>query len=1127
MASFLYRLGRAAAHFRWWFISAWVAVIAIVAICASMFMGTLTNQFSIPGTETQQTLDRLKEEMPDAAGGSGTIVFQTQDGGEFTEEQRAEIGRALGELAALDQVNEARDPFETQAELDDAVVQLDEAREEISAGEEELADGRQQLEDGKEQLADGRAEVADGRAQLEDARAEVAEGWDQLEAGQAELNAGVQELEDGQAQLANGRAQLEDGKNQLAAGEAQYQDGLAEYQAGAAQVAEGREQIEAAEQQLSASATELEDGQQDYEAGVAQLTGQFGVSTLDEAAAVLDQMQNQLDASTELSDAERAAQQDQIDAGRAGIAELNDAAAQLESGRAELEAGRQQLEAQRAGLEEAAAQLPAAKEELDAARAELDAAAAEIAENEATLQQAAAEVAAGEEELAAGRAEIAENRAKLEAAEQEIAANEAKLDEAEETLDAEEAKLPEAEQELAEGAAELEQAREDIALGTRQAAASEGLRFVSEDGTTAAATLQFFGQTDALDTETRDQIRAIATSVESAGVQADLSKELVQDVSEVFGVAEIIGLAIAAVVLLVMLGTVVAAGLPLIMAVLGVGVGVGGTMALSSLIEMPSITPALALMLGLAVGIDYSLFIVHRHRTQLLGGMDLRESIARATGTSGNAVVFAGLTVVIALAALVVPGLPFLSILGLSAAFTVAVAVLMSVTLTPAVLSVIGMRLLSRKARAKAAVAAEAPAAVVHHTGTTAPRGWGGFVTRRPWLTTIATVLLLGAVALPATDLRTALPDGGAEPAGSTARTAYDTMSERFGAGYNGPLLVVADLPRDESGEPLGDDDALRANLDVADYLREVDGVVAAVPASINDDNTVGILQVVPEDGPASVETEELVHVLRDAAPEIEAATGAEVSLTGQVAAQIDVTEKLMDSLPLYLTIVVGLSLVLLLLVFRSVVVPLLATAGFLLSLFAAFGATTAVYQWGWLSGVFGVDAPGPIMSFLPILLIGILFGLAMDYQVFLVSGMREAYAHGEDPRRAVTTGLKQAAPVVTAAALIMASVFAGFIFSHLTMIRAIGFSLAVGVLVDAFLIRMTLTPAVMYLLGKHAWYLPKWLDRFLPDVDVEGAKLNQQAHSTHPEWAPTPHSPETAELPATRHAKTEPADTK
>nr|WP_231366179.1 MMPL family transporter [Zhihengliuella flava] len=1053
--------------------------------------------------------------MPDAAGGTGTIVFQTQDGSEFTEEQRAEVQRALKELAALDEVNEARDPFALQDDLDDAVTQLEDAREEIASGEEELADGRQQLEDGKEQLADGRAEVEDGRAQLEEARAEVADGWEQLEAGQAELNAGAAELEDGRAQLNSGRAQLEDGKEQLAAGEAQYQDGLAEYQAGAAQVADGREQLTAAEQQLEESAAQLEAGQQQYEAGVAELTSQFGVSTLEEASAALDAQQEQLDANTELSDAERAAAQEQIDTGRAGITELQESSAQLEAGRAELESGRQQLEAQRSELEAAAAQLPAAKQELDAARAELDAAAAEIETNEARLQQAAAEIAAGEDELAAGQAEIAENRAKLEAAEQEIADNAAQLDEAEATLDEEEAKLPEAEQELADGAAELEQAREDIALGTRQAAASEGLRFISEDGTTAAATIQFFGQTDALDTETRDEIRAIATSVESAGVQADLSQQLVQDVSEVFGIAEVIGLAIAAVVLLVMLGTVVAAGLPLIMAVLGVGVGVGGTLAFSSLIEMPSITPALALMLGLAVGIDYSLFIVHRHRTQLLGGMELRESIARATGTSGNAVVFAGLTVVIALAALVVPGLPFLSILGLSAAFTVAVAVLMSVTLTPAVLSVIGMRLLSRKARAKAAVAAQAPVPAAHESRTSSPRGWGAVVTRHPWLTTMATVLLLGAVALPATDLRTALPDGGAEPAGSTARTAYDTMSERFGAGYNGPLLVVADLPRDESGEPLNDDDALRANLDVADYLRDVDGVVAAVPASINEDNTVGILQVVPEEGPASEETEALVHELRDAAADIEAATGADVALTGQVAAQIDVTEKLMDSLPLYLTVVVGLSLVLLLLVFRSIVVPLLATAGFLLSLFAAFGATTAVYQWGWLSSVFGVDSPGPIMSFLPILLIGILFGLAMDYQVFLVSGMREAYVHGEDPRRAVTSGLKQAAPVVTAAALIMASVFAGFIFSHLTMIRALGFSLAVGVLVDAFLIRMTLTPAVMYLLGRHAWYLPKWLDKMLPDVDVEGAKLNE-----HLPGADSPRSPETAELPATSYAE-------
>jgi len=349
----------------------------------------------------------------------------------------------------------------------------------------------------------------------------------------------------------------------------------------------------------------------------------------------------------------------------------------------------------------------------------------------------------------------------------------------------------------------------------------------------------------------------------------------------------------------------------------------------------------------------------------------------------------------------------------------------------------------------------------------------------------VAGVLLLGIIAVPAASLRTALPDGSAEPEGSSALQAYELMSERFGGGYNGPVMVVADLPAG-----LDADGAESANLDLADRLRQVPGVVAAVPVDTNEANTVGVIQVIPQDGPASEATEELVHTLRDSAAQIQAETGSAISLTGQVAIQVDVSAKLAEALPPYLGIVVGLSLILLLLVFRSVVVPLLATAGFLLSLAAAFGATVAVYQWGWLGTVFDVHTPGPIMSFLPILLTGILFGLAMDYQVFLVSGMRESYAHGRPARAAVRSGFAHAAPVVTAAALIMASVFAGFVFAHLSMMRAIGFSLAVGVLIDAFIVRMTITPAVMHLLGRHAWYIPRWLDRILPDVDVEGAKL-------------------------------------
>ncbi|MDQ0679421.1 putative membrane protein YdfJ with MMPL/SSD domain [Arthrobacter pascens] len=572
------------------------------------------------------------------------------------------------------------------------------------------------------------------------------------------------------------------------------------------------------------------------------------------------------------------------------------------------------------------------------------------------------------------------------------------------------------------------------------------------------------------------------------------SKEITEDVSELFGISEILGIAIAALVLIVMLGTLIAAGLPLLMALIGVAVGVGGTFALSGAVDMSSISPMLALMLGLAVGIDYSLFIVNRHRSQLLAGMDAEESVALATGTSGNAVLFAGLTVIIALAALVVPGLPFLAVMGLSAAATVAVAVVVALTLTPAVLSLMGRRLISQRAWARAAKRDAHPGHEAEDRAKEEHRsshGWGGLVTRHPVAALVAGVLLLGIVALPASQLRLALPDGGSEPVDSQAYHAYDVTGRSFGEGMTGPIVVVGEFPAG-----LSETEAQTRQLDVADVLRGMDNVTAAVPVALSEDRRTAVFQVVPQEGPASASTVQVVSELRANKAGIQEATGVSIGLTGQTAGNVDVSTKLAEALPLYLAIVVGLSMILLLLVFRSVVVPLLATGGFLLSLAAAFGAVVAVYQWGWLGAVFDVANPGAVLSFLPIILIGVLFGLAMDYQVFITSGMRESYMHGESARHAVRSGFSHAAAVVAAAAIIMVSVFAGFIFSHLTMVRPLGFAMAFGVLVDAFVVRMTIVPAAMYLLGSKAWWLPTWLERILPDVDVEGARLRQDATS-------------------------------
>lgn len=1086
MATFLYKLGRLAYRRRWIFVSAWLVALLAIGLSAGAFMGKLTNSFSIPGTETQRALDKLKAEMPEFSGGSGSIVYQTSDGQRFTTAQKKAIGDALENLEDLDDVRQASNPFTTQDQLDDAAVQVKKANQKLTDGRKKLEDGKQKLADGKEQIAENKQKIADGRAELKKAQAKIDDGRAQLADGKAELAQGKQKLVAPRAKLADGRQKLQAAKAQLAQGQQQYDSG-------AAKIASGKSQLAQAEKDLKSNQKNLAAGRQQYDSNVQKFTNGLGVTSLSQVPAVLDAAQQALDDDPETAPMT----QKQIDDSRAALKQLNATQKSLDSNAAKLQAGEQQLAAQKQ-------ELAAGEQKLAASKKKLDAGWAKIAASQDKLDDGAAQLAAGQAKVTAGEREIAANEAKLDAGQQEIDENTAKLDAGEKKLKAEEAKLPAAEKKLEDAQRKLEDGRHDLALGERKAQSTQGMRFVSEDGTTAAVNVGFTGSADALTPEVRDQIKDIANAATSSGLDAYFSKEIVQDISSIFGSAEVIGLVIAAVVLMVMLGTLVAAGLPLLMAILGVGAGVGGTLALSSVIEMASITPALALMLGLAVGIDYSLFIVHRHRRQLLDGMGMEESIGRATGTSGNAVVFAGLTVIIALSALAVPALPFLSVLGLSAAFTVAMAVLIAISLTPALLGIIGTRLVSKRAWRKAARdsatsasstdASTARAGAGHsaaetdsaaHPNAAGNRGWGAFVTRRPVLMGVVGVLLLGLMALPALQLRTALPDGSAEPVDSSAHQAYDLLSEKFGAGYNGPIIALADLPAGLDAE-----EAEVKTLDIADQLRGIDGVVAAVPVGTNDEHTLGVLQIVPQDGPASQETEQVVADIRNATPGIEAETGSHLALTGQVTAQIDVSERLAEVLPLYLGIVVGLSLVLLLLVFRSVVVPLLATVGFLLSLVAAFGATVAVYQWGWLSTVFGVETPGPIMSFLPILLTGILFGLAMDYQVFLVSGMRESFAHGQRAKAAVRSGFAHSAPVVTAAALIMTSVFAGFIFSHLTMIRAIGFSLAVGVVLDAFVVRMTITPALMHLLGRHAWYIPKWLDRILPDVDVEGSKI-------------------------------------
>lgn len=778
MAKFLYRLGRGAATRAWAAIITWIVLLGLAGGAFAAFSGTLSNSFEIPGTETQQLADRLAEELPEANQGMGTIVFSTEDGSEFTDEQKTEIGEALDAAADVDGMASAMNPFDAQSELDGQ---------------------REQVEQGAEQLP-----------QLIELR------------DSGRLDAAVQ----------------------------------------AGMLPEGTtaESVTQQEQQLQIGQDTME------------MMGDYG--------------------------------------------------------------------------------------------------------------------------------------------------------------------------------------------------------FVSPEGSTAVATVNFDEDQMSIEQSTKDDLMAALDDHPVEGVQMDYSTEIAQT-TEVMGVGEIVGVVVAIIVLLIMLRTAVGAALPVLTAFVGVGFSTMLALSLSGQVQMASVTPMLGIMLGLAVGIDYSLFLLNRYRTELRRGTEVIEAIGLATGTAGSAVTFAGMTVMIALIGLSVTGIPFLALMGGVAALAVLVAVLITLTLTPALLGLVGKRLLPKSQRDVTVDEAE-------HVKTP-------LAVRRPLPVLLAAVAALAILAIPMGSMRLGLPDGSTEPQDSTQYAAYTTVAEEFGAGKNGPMTVVADLPEDATEQ-----EAQELQLAVGQEVSELDDVASVVPTPIDVDSGMALLQVVPESGPSDEATETLVDDIRGLSGNVEAAGDPTIGVAGTTAANIDVSQVLSDALPVYLAVVVVISMVLLILVFRSILVPVIASLGFLLSLLAAFGAVVAVYQWGWLSWLFNVTEPGPVLSFLPTLMVGILFGLAMDYQLFLVTGMREAHVHGYPARTAVVRGMVGGRAVVTAAAIIMTSVFAGFIFSHMAMIRPMGFGLAIGVLLDAFLVRMTIIPALMTLLGEKAWWFPRWLDRILPNVDVEGESLQQ-----------------------------------
>ncbi len=824
MAEVLYRLGRFCARHAWVVIATWMVIGALAAVGFLVGRGTLSSTVSIPGTETARVTEELRTRLPDAAGGTGTVVFLAQDGGQFSDEQRAAVSDVLAAIGQVDGVRATIDPFEAADRVADAAAQLEEGREQLTAG-------RAQLERGAAQLADAQAQLRVGRE----------------------------------------------------------------------------------------------------------------------------------------------------------LAELGSAGPQVF---AELDAGQARIDRER-------------------------------------------------EQLAAGRAE-------LSAAEQQ-----------------------------------LERSAELLAL-------SAPIRTVSEDGTAALATIVFDASQLEVTPQTKQAVTDALAESDLAGVEAVPSADLTSGLPKVLGIGEVIGLLVAGLALQVMLGTALAAAVPVLTALVGVAVSVLAALAFSGRVEMMSVTPVLGVMLGLAVGIDYALFLLNRHRHQLREGVELHDSIALATGTAGNAVVFAGSTVLVALLALNVTGIGFLGLMGTVAALSVLTAILVAITLAPALLVLLGDRVLPRRLRGR-------PEPV--------DLSWEPMSTRGAVLRVIGATVALLVLAVPALSMRLGLPDGSSEAEDSSAYRAYTITAQRLGPGMNGPLVVMAEFP-----EPVADEQLLAEQVRVGTMIAWTPDVVGVAPIGRSEDGRALAFQVIPADGPTSDSTGQVVSALRDRAP---LDGGVTLAVAGSASGAIDISSTLAEALPRYLALVVGISLLIMLVVFRSILVPIMATAGFVMSLFAAFGGIVAIFQWGWLGPVFGIHDPGPVLSFLPTFLVGVLFGLAMDYQLFLVTGMREAYVHGVPARLAVRRGFNAGRVVVTVAAIIMISVFAGFITSEMVVIRSIGFGLALGVALDAFLARMTLIPGLMHLIGERAWWLPGWLDRVLPDVDVEGARLER----THPH--PTHWDHESEQLPA------------
>ncbi|WP_329470798.1 MMPL family transporter [Exiguobacterium sp. 9-2] len=604
---------------------------------------------------------------------------------------------------------------------------------------------------------------------------------------------------------------------------------------------------------------------------------------------------------------------------------------------------------------------------------------------------------------------------------------------------------------------------------------------LNKEKTIGYATVTYKQPSNKVTEASKEKVLKSIKITKAKGIQTELAGDVAFSELEIGGITEALGVAVAYMILALTFTSFLAAGMPILSAVVGLGIGILLILAGTNFLDIPSFALSLAAMLGLAVGIDYALFIISRYRQQIAGGDTVKEAVAIATGTAGSAVVFAGATVIIALLGLSTTGIPFLTMMGISASLCVFVAILIAIILVPAILGALGHKM--DPTRQNTLLRSISRFSNKKESGY---EKWGKFILKRPLFISMLAVSLLLIISIPFFHMQLGLPNNGTKSEETTERRAYDLLAEAYGPGYHAPLILVAEKNQ-------SDIDVNKALSTLTKKLKHVNGVENVSPAVPNKTSNVFMLSVTPSTGPDDPKTSYLVKALRGDIKKIANQNGLNLMLTGSTAVNIDISDKLQNALPIFAMLIVGFAFILLMLVFRSILVPLKAVLGFLLSLGATLGFVVFVIQDGHFIDLFGFPTASPVLSFLPVIVIGILFGLAMDYEVFLVSRMREEFTRTANAKQAILTGIKESGGVVTAAGLIMMAVFVGFMMAPDPIIKSMGFALTFGVLFDAFIIRMTLVPAIMFLLGDKAWYLPKWLDRILPNIDIEGHTISDK----------------------------------